>query len=104
MNPFSEYSPNLVLADLGGKGERNRGWLAPDARVVKAFNSIIMERFNEGFGKNGGRRVIFVSGDDPESAAIKQLVHGFDGSHRPRRSCGRAAGWQAEVLSPVTPC
>ena len=78
-NPFSEYSPNLVLADLGGKGASEIvAGFAPDARVVKAFNSIIMERFNEGPGKNGGRRVIFVSGDDPESKQlIKQLVHGF---------------------------
>jgi 8-hydroxy-5-deazaflavin:NADPH oxidoreductase len=78
-NPFSEYSPNLVLADLGGKGASEIvAGFAPDARVVKAFNSIIMERFNEGPGKNGGRRVIFVSGDDPEAKLlIKQLIHGF---------------------------
>ena len=68
-----------MLADLGGKGASEIvAGFAPDARVVKAFNSIIMERFNEGPGKNGGRRVIFVSGDDPESKQlIKQLVHGF---------------------------
>ena len=30
--------------------------LAPGARVVKAFNSIVTERFNEGAIKNGGRR------------------------------------------------
>jgi predicted dinucleotide-binding enzyme len=66
-NPFSEYSPNLVLADLGGKGASEIvADLAPGARVVKAFNSIVSTRFNEGPAKNGGRRVIFVSGDDPE--------------------------------------
>ena len=64
-NPFSEYSPNLgALADLGGKGASEIvAGFAPGARVVKAFNSIVIERFNEGPTKNSGRRVIFVSGD-----------------------------------------
>src|SRR5207244_8935836 len=35
-------------------------------RIVKAFNSVVTARFNEGPAKNGGRRVIFVSGDHPE--------------------------------------
>jgi predicted dinucleotide-binding enzyme len=40
-NPFSEYSPELVLADLGGKGASEIvAGPAPGARVVKAFNSI----------------------------------------------------------------
>jgi predicted dinucleotide-binding enzyme len=74
-NPFSEYSPNLVLADLAGEGASEIvAGLAPGARIVKAFNSIIIERFNEGPANNGGRRVIFVSGDDPES---KQFVKGL---------------------------
>src|SRR6478735_1831116 len=48
-NPFSEYSPNLVLADLGGKGASEIvAGFAPGSRVVKPFNSIIIERFNEG--------------------------------------------------------
>jgi predicted dinucleotide-binding enzyme len=66
-NPFIEYSPKLVLADLGGKGASEVvAVLAPGARVVKAFNSIVTAHFNEGPIKNGGRRVIFVSGDHPE--------------------------------------
>ena len=78
-NPFSEYSPNLVLADLAGEGASEIvAGLAPGARIVKAFNSIIIERFNEGPAKNGGRRVIFVSGDDPESKQfVKGLIQGF---------------------------
>ena len=52
--------------------------LAPDARIVKAFNSIVTARFNEGPVKNGGRRVIFVSGDHPEPTAfITQLIESF---------------------------
>lgn len=52
--------------------------LAPGARVVKAFNSIVTARFNEGPIKNGGRRVIFVSGDHPEPTDfIKGLIESF---------------------------
>jgi 8-hydroxy-5-deazaflavin:NADPH oxidoreductase len=78
-NPFIEYSPKLVLADLGGKGASEVvSALAPGARVVKAFNSIVTARFNEGPVKNGGRRVIFVSGDHPEPTAfIRELIESF---------------------------
>src|SRR5258705_729779 len=78
-NPFVEATPKLVLADLGGKGASEVvAALAPGARIVKAFNSIVTARFNEGPVKNGGRRVIFVSGDHPEPTAfIKQLIESF---------------------------
>jgi Predicted dinucleotide-binding enzymes len=78
-NPFVETSPKLVLADLGGKGASEVvAAMAPGARIVKAFNSIVTARFNEGPVKNGGRRVIFVSGDHPEPTAfIKQLIESF---------------------------
>jgi predicted dinucleotide-binding enzyme len=78
-NPFVETSPKLVLADLGGKGASEVvAALAPGARIVKAFNSIVTARFNEGPVKNGGRRVIFVSGDHPEPTVfIKQLIESF---------------------------
>jgi 8-hydroxy-5-deazaflavin:NADPH oxidoreductase len=78
-NPFIEYSPKLVLADLGGKGASEVvAGLAPGARVVKAFNSIVTARFNEGPTKNGGRRIIFVSGDHPEPTEfVKSVIEGF---------------------------
>jgi predicted dinucleotide-binding enzyme len=78
-NPFSEYSPKLVLADLAERGASEVvAALAPGARVVKAFNSIVTDRFNEGPAKNGGRRVIFVSGDDSEPKGfIKGLIKSF---------------------------
>jgi predicted dinucleotide-binding enzyme len=78
-NPFIETSPKLVLADLGSKGASEVvAELAPGARVVKAFNSIVTARFNEGPMKNGGRRVIFVSGDHSEPKGfIKELIKSF---------------------------
>ena len=51
-NPFSAYTPKLVLADLGDKGASEVvAGLAPGARVVKAFNSIVIETFQPGAGK-----------------------------------------------------
>ena len=78
-NPFVEYSPKLVLADLGGKGASEMvAGLAPGARVVKAFNSIVTARLDEGPIRNGGRRVIFVSGDHPEPTEfVKSIIESF---------------------------
>jgi predicted dinucleotide-binding enzyme len=77
-NPFIETSPRLVLADLGGKGASEVvSGLAPGGRIVKAFNSIVTARFNEGPVKGDGKRVIFVSGDDQDSKVfVKQLIEG----------------------------
>jgi predicted dinucleotide-binding enzyme len=78
-NPFSAYIPELVLADLGDKGASEMvAALAPGARVVKAFNSIVIERFNQGPAKDGGRRVIFVSGNHAEPVEfVKNLIASF---------------------------
>jgi predicted dinucleotide-binding enzyme len=78
-NPFIETSPQLVLADLGAKGASEVvAALAPGARIVKAFNSIVTARFNEGPIKNGGRRVVFVSGDHLEPTDfVKSVIESF---------------------------
>ena len=78
-NPFIAYSPKLVLADLDGKGASEVvAALAPGARVVKAFNSIVTARLNEGPMKNGGRRLIFVSGDHLEPTNfVKSVIESF---------------------------
>jgi predicted dinucleotide-binding enzyme len=78
-NPFSEYSPKLVLADLKGIGASEIvAGFAKGARIVKAFNSIVTVRFNDGPIKGNGRRVIFVSGDHEEQKAfVKDLIEKF---------------------------
>ena len=78
-NPFAETSPRLVLADLGGIGASEiLAGFARGARIVKAFNSIRVTRFNEGPVTGQGKRVIFVSGDDEESKrVVKDLIESF---------------------------
>jgi predicted dinucleotide-binding enzyme len=78
-NPFAQYSPKLVLADLKGTGASEIvAGFAKGARVVKAFNSIVTARFNEGPIKGNGRRVIFVSGDhDEPKTFVKDLITKF---------------------------
>ena len=64
-----------MLADLGDKGASEVvAALAPRARIVKAFNSIVTARLNEGPKKNSGRRIVFVSGDHPEPTEFVMSV------------------------------
>jgi predicted dinucleotide-binding enzyme len=70
-NPFTQYEPELVLADLGGTGASEIvAAHAPEARVVKAFNAIRMEHYDKGPKFHDGKRVIFVSGDDKDAKAV----------------------------------
>lgn len=49
--------------------------LAPGAWVVKAFNSLHMERVDDGPKVGDGTRVMFVSGDDPSAKElVSQLI------------------------------
>jgi predicted dinucleotide-binding enzyme len=70
-NPFLEVTPKWVLADLGERGASEVvAELAPGARVVKAFNNIVMTNFNAGPVRDQSRRVLFVSGDDSDAKAF----------------------------------
>jgi 8-hydroxy-5-deazaflavin:NADPH oxidoreductase len=70
-NPFTQYEPELVLADLGETGASEIvAAHAPSARVVKAFNAIRMEHYDKGPKFHDGKRVIFVSGDDMDAKAV----------------------------------
>ena len=75
-NPFIPGSPDLVLANLGGRSSSKFvAQHAPGARVVKAFNSILMVNFKKGATQDGARRVLFVSGDEPSAKAeIRELI------------------------------
>jgi 8-hydroxy-5-deazaflavin:NADPH oxidoreductase len=64
-NPFIASSGKYIVADLGDRSSSTIvAEHAPGARVVKAFNSILMKNFAKGPTQDGGRRVLFVSGDD----------------------------------------
>ena len=78
-NPFLETTPKLVLADLGGRGASEVvASLAPGSRVVKAFNSIMMENFEAGPRRGDARRVLFLSGDDASAKdLVKDLIESF---------------------------
>lgn len=70
-NPFIAAGPGTYAqADLGGRSSSSIvAEHAPGARVVKAFNSILMTNLEKGPTQDGGRRVLFVSGDDPAANA-----------------------------------
>ena len=75
-NPFVAGPAGLAIADLGGRSSSTVvAELAPGARVVKAFNSILMANLEKGPAESGGRRVLFVSGDDaPAKSAIRGVI------------------------------
>jgi 8-hydroxy-5-deazaflavin:NADPH oxidoreductase len=78
-NPFTQFEPELVLADLGNTSASEIvAAHAPGARVVKAFNAIRMEHYDKGPRFHDGKRVIFVSGDDKDAnAVVIGLVNDF---------------------------
>ncbi len=78
-NPFVEVSPKLVLDDLGNDSASEIvAKHAPDARIVKAFNSITMENFNDGPTRDGFRRILFVSGDhDEPKNVVRDFIESF---------------------------
>jgi predicted dinucleotide-binding enzyme len=60
--------PGYRLAELGGRNSSQvLTDLAPGARVVKAFNTLLAKVLASDPRQEGGRRVVFVSGDDREA-------------------------------------
>jgi 8-hydroxy-5-deazaflavin:NADPH oxidoreductase len=78
-NPFVAGPQKLVVADLGGRSSSAIvAAHAAGARVVKAFNSILMRNFEKGPTQNGARRVLFISGDDLSAKnAVRGLIEAF---------------------------
>nr|WP_272210263.1 NADPH-dependent F420 reductase [Marinicella sp. W31]MDC2876130.1 NADPH-dependent F420 reductase [Marinicella sp. W31] len=67
-NAFLSYAPNFELADLGGRASSEIvAEHAPGARVVKAFNTLDARLLSKNPREPGGRRVVFISGDDADA-------------------------------------
>nr|WP_262891977.1 NAD(P)-binding domain-containing protein [Filimonas zeae] len=64
-NHFITFAPDFQLADLGGKASSQvvAGYV-PGARVVKSFNTLYFKILEKNPQEAGGRRVMFLSGDD----------------------------------------
>jgi len=75
-NIFTSYAPDFAIDDLGAdSGSEIVARLAPSARVVKAFNTLPVDRMFTPGPADGLRRVLFVAGDDADAVAVaRQLV------------------------------
>lgn len=80
-NPIE--APDFAAIDLGGKASSEVvSALLPGARVVKAFNHLTPALLAGDPASNGGRRVLFVAGDETQAKGeVLQLVErlGFAG-------------------------
>jgi predicted dinucleotide-binding enzyme len=75
-NNILSVSPSLELANLNGQttGEVVAG-LLPDARVVKAFNTLNFKILDMSPSETIGNRVIFLSGDDQEAkSTVAEII------------------------------
>ncbi|WP_256012764.1 NADPH-dependent F420 reductase [Desertivirga xinjiangensis] len=71
-NHFITYAPEFRLADLGGRASSEVvADFVPGAKVVKAFNTLYFKILEKDPAEANGRRVIFISGNEP---AAKQSV------------------------------
>ena len=69
--------PEFKRAELGGKtSSQVVASLAPGARVVKALNTLIVANLSADPREAGGRRVLFMSGDD--APAKKEVAKVLD--------------------------
>lgn len=74
MNPI--LMPEFEAADLGGRASSEVvAELVPGARLVKALNTLNPELLAADPHEAGGRRVVFMCGDDkPAKATVKELL------------------------------
>jgi predicted dinucleotide-binding enzyme len=75
-NPYVAQGSGVRLLDLGSKTSSEIvAEMVPGARLVKAFNTLFHVLLAEEPGQAGGRRVIFLSGDDATAKAeVSQLI------------------------------
>jgi hypothetical protein len=63
--------PGYRLAELGGRNSSQvLAQLVPGARVVKGFNTLLAAVLASDPQQAGGRRVVFLSGDDREAKSV----------------------------------
>lgn len=81
-NPGIDFGSAVKVTDLGGRTSSEFiAGLVPGARLVKAFNTIYYKVLENHCEQTHGRRIVFISGDDPYakrhcSKLIRQL--GFE--------------------------
>jgi 8-hydroxy-5-deazaflavin:NADPH oxidoreductase len=78
-NPFHGNHGKFTPASVGNLSTSQLvAGLAPGARVVKALNNLIVEKFEADPVVDGARRVAFISGDDGEAKKkVKALIESF---------------------------
>src|SRR5713226_4516222 len=78
-NPFHGKAGNFTPADIGNLSTSQLvAALAPGARVVKAFNHMIVPNLEADPVVNGARRVAFVSADDEDAKKrVEALLETF---------------------------
>ncbi|TFW18687.1 NADPH-dependent F420 reductase [Duganella callida] len=78
-NPFLQISPSWILEDLGeDTASEIVARLADGARVVKAFNSVLMKNFSSASAEGRDKRLLLVSGNDADAnATVVDLINSF---------------------------
>lgn len=78
-NPFLQITPTWILEDLGDDSASEVvARLAPGARLVKAFNSLLMSNFVKPPKVGNAKRVLLVSGDHPDAnRQVADLIASF---------------------------
>ncbi|MGF6572390.1 putative dinucleotide-binding enzyme [Paraburkholderia sp. GAS333] len=67
-NALLTYAPDFRRADLGGRTSSEIvADMLPGARIVKALNTLYFKVLERDPSEAGGRRVMFLSGDDSEA-------------------------------------
>lgn len=71
-NIFVSYAPDFQIADLGSdSGSEMIARLIPEAHVVKAFNTLPMDKMFAPLPESGMKRVLFIAGDD--AGAVREV-------------------------------
>jgi len=78
-NHFITYAPDYRKDDLGDRTSSEIvAELAPGARIVKAFNSMLATHIAADPTEPAGHRVLFISGDDAEARKrVTELAESF---------------------------